>query len=247
MFKPEYFSSTLDAAIPVILAARSFIIPIPRGIGQPLVYPFDIDGETEMKKGMPILDGNGQPMGTGVVFTNYTDGAIQAVRDGGAHMIIVNGVTENQANTLFAYYMANIRDPKKATAQDIHSVLTYAHQQLGIEDFFDGKRRKIPEFDVVSLHPNCTECGIFIRRSEEKRFALLGLGSGTFKGPADSPQRFEGNVAVLTNGKHTWMVQTSAFLDTYQHPDKQKINIRDLPAFKMQEGSPPVLAAFTSN
>jgi hypothetical protein len=242
MFNADYFLPVMDLATPVRLAARSFIIPIPKGAGEPMVYPYDIDGAPNQKKGMPLLDKHGQPKGVGIVFINHTDGALQAVRGDGNGMIIINGVSAQDGETLLKAYKYMIPEPELATAGQIQVFLNYAHDELGIEDFFNSERAKIPGFEVVLRHPSNPDCGVFLRRSDEERFAVIGYGKGTYQGPAATPQRFNGHVVAVGNAKHVWLVQTSAFLNTYRHPDDSEIKISELPAFNMQEGSVP--AAF---
>ncbi len=198
-----------------------------------MVYSRDIENQPTMKKGMPVLDKRGNPKGTGIVFENYTDGALQAVRDDGEGIIIINGISQQQAQMLLKFTQAVIPDPAIATTQQIEDVLSYAHTVLGIDDFFNGDRAKIPSFEVERLHSGNLECGIFVRRSDEERFALLGLGSGTYAGPASTPQQFHGTVAVVRNANHAWMVQTDAFLNTYRHPDDREINKADIPTVRM--------------
>jgi hypothetical protein len=239
MYKADYFSSVLGDAIPVRLAARSFIIPVPKDSGRLMVYPDDVEGCPELKKGMPILNKKGEPKGTGIVFTNYTDGKIvQGARDDGKEMIIINGISAEQAGQLLDYYNSIIPVPEKATEKNIRDILRYAHEDLGIDDLFNGDRHKIPSFEPESRHPHDSDCGVFIRRSNEERFALVGVGAGIFEGPASSPQRFEGNVVVVSNATRTWMVQTDAFLKTYRHPDDREIKLAELPAFAMHEKIP---------
>lgn len=241
MYQSDYFAPVVFPleGMPVRLAARSFVIPVPEGVGQFMVYPFDIDDQPLMKKGMPILDDGGKPQGRGIVFINHEDGAVQTARGNGEQMIIINAVSEAQAAQLLDFSEKNISNPEKITEEQIHSILRYAREDLGIDDFFDGEQAKIPEFDALAPHSKSKNFGAFIRRSPQERFAILGQGSGAYAGPAGSPQRFTNNVVVLANADHTWMVQTRAFLNTYSHPDKREIKINELPAYRIQEGKAP--------
>jgi hypothetical protein len=240
MFSPEYFTPVLDQAIPVRLAARAFLIPVPINCGSPMAYPFYVEGGRTIKAGMPILDKEGKEKGTGIVFINHTDGAVQAAKDDGKSMIIVNGLSPVQANALMHYYQSLVLDSDKANKEQISEVLRFAHEDLGIDDFYNGSQSKISGFEVERLNGFAANCGIFIRRSQDERFAMIGLGSGIFAGPASSPQRFTDNVVVVKNDKHAWMVQTADFLKTYRHPDDREIEIGQLPAFTISEGKSPV-------
>lgn len=237
-YNPEDFSPHRNKAIPVRLAARSFIIPVPKGIGKPMVYPFDIPGEPLKKKGMPLLDDRGFPQGTGIVFINHTDGAIQTARDNGEQSIIINGISEEQARLLSIYALTTIPDPETTSAAAILSLLAHAHKTLGIDDFFDGEQKKTSEFTPENLQPGRKDFGTFIRRSPEERFALLGLGSGSYEGPAGSPQIFKDNVVVVFGPKYIWMVQTRAFLKTYRHPDDRGLALQDLPTVVLKPAAP---------
>ncbi len=208
MYTPEYFEPVFDAAIPVRLAARSFILPVPAGIT--------------------------------IFFADYTDGATERVRGDRDETIIFNDISKDQAARLMAYYKETIPVPEKAGEAQIREVLRYAHENLGIDDIFDGERSKIPEYEVEALHPASSDCGIFIRHSSHERFALAGLGSGSYAGPASTAQQFTGHVVVVGDDSHKWMVQTEVFLDTYRHPDGRRIRAEELAAFFMNEGAAPV-------
>ncbi len=240
MFTPAYFAPVLDSAIPVRLAALSFIIPVPAGIGQPMVYPRDIADQPAMRKGSPILNKKGQPKGTGIVFENYADGAVQAARDDGQSVIIINGITRDQGTDLAGFYTSVNPVPGSMTGAQIRQTLDFAHKTLGLKDFFNGDRADVAGFEAVAKFSTDSAAGIFIRRSREERFALAGYGSGTYEGPASSPQTFNGSVVVVTNRRHAWMVQTDAFLATYRQPNDQTITLKELPAFCMLGNAEPV-------
>jgi hypothetical protein len=240
MYTTEYFTDVSATAIPVRLTARSFILPIPAGIGQLMVYPFDVPGQPDKAAGKPILSKNGEPKGTGIVFQNYTDGAVQAVRDDGKSIIIFNGISREQGLQLLNFYSelagANLL---AITAPQINEILDFAHDTLGINDFFNGDLSKVSGFESEVHHRADSNCGVFLRRSSEERFALLGIGSGTYAGPASTPQKFSGDVVLVRNEKHAWLVQTSVFQNTYRHPNNQEISLTDLPAFAMSEKKAP--------
>jgi hypothetical protein len=239
MYTPEYFAPVAELAIPVRLAARSFIIPIPQGIGSDIVYPEDVGDRPEQKKGQPILNKRGEPKGTGIVFKNLTDGAIQAARDDGREMIIVNALSSEQAGKLSAEFDRLIPDPVAATERQIRKILDFARDKLGVKDFYNGDRAKIANFEPEARHKTEPDCGIFIRRNPEERFAILGIGTRAFKGPASSPQTFTGSVVAVMNASHRWLVQTEEFERTYTHPNGCYVQRGELPAFRMSETLPP--------
>ncbi len=237
MYTADYFAPVMKRGIPVKLAARSFIIPVPKGAGEFMTYPHDVG---PFKKGDAVCNKEGVPKGQGIVFKNYTDGAVQAARGDGKSMIIVNAISEEQADRLWAYYNEKISDPEHTGTGTIREVLDYAHFELGIDDFFNGDRVKIPGFEKLRVHPTCPDCGSFLRRSDEMRRAVLGHGQGEYKGPAASPQQFNGNVIAVGNEKHIWMVQAAAFVNTYRHADDDReIKLTDLPAFLMRPEAAP--------
>lgn len=237
MYTADYFASVMNRGISVKLAARSFIIPVPKGAGEFMTYPRDVG---PFKKGDAICNKEGVPKGQGIVFKNYTDDAVQTARGDGKSMIIVNGISEEHADRLAAYYNEKISDPERVGAGTIREILDYAHFKLGIDDFFNGDREKIPAFEKLKPHPTNSDCGLFLRRSDEIRRAVLGNGQGEYKGPAASPQQFNGTVIAVGNEKHTWMVQADAFVNTYRHAvDDRKIKLTDLPAFLMRPEAAP--------
>lgn len=246
MFTADYFKPVMAQAISVRLAARSFIIPIPRGIGALMTYPDDVFdsgegvGKLLHRKGDPILNIHGDVKGVGLVFKNFTDNAVQCARGDGTKIIIINGISAAQGKALMKAYGEIIGpDSQKATAQQIHKLLDYAHTKLGIDDFFNGNQGKAKDYEPVRLHGASRDCGVFLRRSDEERFAVIGCGEGTYMGPAASPQRFKDHVVAVGNAEHIWLVQSSAFLNTYRHADDREISLSELPAFKMQCGTLP--------
>ncbi len=240
MYTSDYFAPVMSQGIPVKLAARSFIIPIPEGVGEFMTYPEDVGAEPQFKKGMPVINKKGESKGHGIVFRNYADRTVQAARGDGKEMIIINGITEEQGKQLAAFYQVIAPDPEKAGVARIRQVLAFAHNKLGIDDFFNGDRDKIPAFEKSQPHPTNPDCGVFIRRSDEIRRAVLGNGQGQYQGPAASPQQFSGNVIAVGNDRHIWMVQADAFLNTHRHAaDDREIKLTDLPAFLMRSEISP--------
>src|SRR5262245_37627986 len=82
----------------VISSAQKFIIPVPAfgSTGEPLRYP-----ASHEKAGQPIVDFEGKRIGErGLVFFNDKDKTVQAVAGDGDGVIIINEVTEQQAERL---------------------------------------------------------------------------------------------------------------------------------------------------
>ena len=99
------FSS--ENSTPVVSSAMKYILPVPEGKGEPLVYPetvTDAKGQVH-QKGTPITNWEGKPLeGTGVVVYNSSEKIYQAGVSGktgdARGVIIINHVTEEKAMRL---------------------------------------------------------------------------------------------------------------------------------------------------
>ena len=87
-----------DSSTAVISNAQKFIIPVPafKDGGEPLIYP-----KNQPKAGQTITDYQGKPIGkNGIVFFNFKDQSVQAAAGDGKGVIIINEVTQEQAEKL---------------------------------------------------------------------------------------------------------------------------------------------------
>jgi hypothetical protein len=226
-----------ENAIDVISFAQKFIIPIPKGKGEPLVYP-----EGHEKEGQAITDWQGKPIGDeGIVFFNEKDKSYRAVPSDGNGVVILNQVNSEQAKSL-EQVLSKLKEPLSVNA--IKASLMYASKDLGISDMYNSDMNFIlakmsPIGDGVVGKPGLfklddrdIDCSIsrninkvlFKRDDRDICQAIFLEGSGEFQGPAATPQKFENGAVIVKQGDDIRLVQSDIFCQTYTQVDGAKID-----------------------
>ena len=115
-------------ALPVVNRTRRFVVFIPQLLhgGEALVYPRDT-----RRAGQAIKQGRG------IVFFNGVDRAWQAAQGNGEDCIIINDVTQSQADALLVKYHALRGQNAALNLDSIKRLLAYAKDELGIVDFYN--------------------------------------------------------------------------------------------------------------
>lgn len=212
----------------VISSAQKFIIPVPKlnSGGEPLVYP-----KGHEKAGKPILDYEGKPVGErGLVFLNAKDQSWQAVAGDGEGVIIINEVTQEQAERLDQKVRELQQDPHQLSLSQLKQVIDYARDNLKLTDMYNSTR----SFVTSKMTPVATDearraegvepYGLKKRDDRDLCHAIYIPGKFTFEGPAASPQVFDnGGVIVEQEGKFRG-VQPDIFLRTYRLQNGRQIS-----------------------
>lgn len=218
---PAQLSVSPDATTEVISNAQKFIIPVPAlgNAGESLVYP-----KSYAKAGQPILDYTGNPIGDrGLVFFNGKDKSWQAVLGDGNGVIIINEVTQDQAQKLDQKTRSLKPNPNDLTLDELKQVITFA-QQLGLVDMYNSTRAFVKEKmtpaiagDELRVNGKVIDAYGFKKRDDrDVNQAIYIPGTFVFEGPAASPQEFkDGGVIVVQSGKMRG-VQPDIFKRTYK-------------------------------
>lgn len=227
--KPTDLKTGPDLSTPVISNAQKFIIPVPafKGGGEPLIYP-----ENNTNSGKPILDYEGKAIGKqGVVFFNYKDKSLQAAPGDGKSVIIINEVTDKQAETLDKEIRKLKADPNDLTLKEFKQILEFAHTKLNLSDMYNSTRSFIKEKmtsvlpDKDSKNGRITDEAYGFKKRDDRDInqAIYIPGEFVFEGPAASPQVFKnGGVIIEQEGKMRG-VQPEIFLRTYRFADGKEI------------------------
>ncbi len=225
-----------DAGTEVVSSAQKFIIPVPQFEGEDLVYPQGAKGANgEDLSGKPMVDWEGNPIGgpgeKGLVFFNHKDQSWQAVKADGKGVVILNQVTQAQGERLSQRIGG---DPSSLTLGEFKEVLEFAHGDLGIGDMYNSDRDFIRDkMDPMECcQSGVPEYGLHRRDDRDLCHAVLVLGSGTFQGPAASPQRFDDGAVLVRQpdrkaegGYGYQLVQPDIFLETYKHKDGRGLTL----------------------
>jgi len=214
---------------PVISNAQKFILPVPAlgDAGEPLVYPAGYE-----KAGQPIVDYKGEPVGDrGLVFFNGKDKSWQAVKGDGEGAVIINEVTQEQAQKLYEKVQSLKPDPNRLTLDELKQVLTFAQQQLGLVDMYNSTQSFVQEKmtpviagDIPMVNGKEVAAYGFKKRDERDiNQAIYIPGTFVFQGPAASPQKFEQGGVIVEQGGKMRGVQPDIFVRTYQLSDGRAI------------------------
>lgn len=218
-----------EFSTPVISNAQKFILPVPAlGMaGEPLVYPAGYE-----KAGQPIVDYKGEPIGDrGLVFFNGKDKSWQAVKGDGEGAVIINEVTQEQAQKLYEKVQSLKPDPNQLTLDELKQVLTFAQQQLGLVDMYNSTQSFVQEKmtpviagDIPMVNGKEVAAYGFKKRDERDiNQAIYIPGTFVFQGPAASPQKFEQGGVIVEQGGKMRGVQPDIFVRTYQLSDGRAI------------------------
>lgn len=214
----------------VISNAQKFIIPVPdlKQDGEPLVYPKD-----HPKAGQPIVDYKGEPIGDrGILFFNDKDDTWQAAAGNGQDVIIINEVTQEQAERLYQEIEKRQPNLEKLTLNELKQIMTFVRKELKLEDMYNSTRSFVREkMTPVSTNPasetgkNKDDVYGFKKRDDrDVNQAVYIPGEFTFEGPTVSPQKFKnGGVIIEQDGKMRG-IQPEIFMRTYKLLDGSSIH-----------------------
>ena len=222
-----YKASDLDMSksTPVISAAQKFILPITQlADAEPLVYPAG-----DKNAGQPITDWEGKPIGdTGLVFFNGKDNAYQAVKGNGSGVVIINEVSEAQAQKLKEKVSEYASCPENLTCKQIKEILQYA-QSIGLVDMYNSDRSFVQNkmTPVGNAGANCY--GLHKRDDRDICLAVKLEGAGQFIGPSATPQKFEKGAVIVKQGDDFRLVQDDIFERTYLQANGSPAQSANLP------------------
>ena len=202
--------STIDFSNAPFLLNRSkrFVLPVPEllGGGEELRYR---DGP---KSGEPIYTNKDGSVQKGIVFANKTDSAWQGVQGNGKEAIIINDLTEWQAQKLLAKITEIAPDISEITPTQIQEVLSYARESLNLVDMFDKDLQSIREQmrfvdsskDIPTEADPRTFLGYMEVSKDTEHRAVRIEGKFSLEGPV--LQQYQDGAIVVTSGKYTWAV-----------------------------------------
>ena len=189
-------------ALPVVNRTRRFVVFIPQLLhgGEALVYP-----RNTRRAGQAIKQGRG------IVFFNGVDRAWQAAQGNGEDCIIINDVTQSQADALLTKYHALRGQNAALNLDSIKRLLAYAKDELGIIDFYNKSAHSVQRDTQVIDATN----PFFMEVSKpDLHHALYVPDAFVFDGPVQ--QVYPHGAVMVSNGKRCWGVGTEVFLRGYR-------------------------------
>ena len=207
---------------PVISSAQKFILPVPAfgQKGEPLIYP-----PKHPKAGQPILDYQGNPIGErGIVFFNHKDQSWQAAAGDGQGVIIINEVTQEQAEKLHQKVNELQSNPDKSSLDQLKQVLAFARKELNLKDTYNStrsfvKEKMTPVLTHKAARTNGDVFGLKKRDDRDVNQAIYIPGEFVFEGPAVSPQKFKNGGVIIEQSDKMRGVQPEIFMRTYTLAD----------------------------
>ncbi|MBD2753432.1 hypothetical protein [Spirosoma validum] len=214
---------------PVISNAQKFIIPVPafKQDGELLVYPKD-----HPNAGQSIVDYQGKPIGDrGIIFYNAKDETWQAAAGDGNDVIIINEVTQEQAEKLYEEIEKIGANLDELTLNELKQIMTFAQEDLKLDDMYNSTRAFVKKKMTSVSTDQTTEkrenkedvYGFKKRDDRDINQAIYIPGEFTFEGPAVSPQKFKNGGIIIEQGGKMRGIQPDIFTRTYKFPDGRSI------------------------
>jgi len=240
-------SDDLDFAdgLKVISSAQKFVLPVPAfpNGGEPLVYPAGtVDKDSKSIAGAPIADWQGKPIGdAGVVFFNGKDKSWQAAPGNGSSVVIMNQVTEQQAQKLESFIDTQFghRPNMGFSVNEFKQILDYARDKLGLTDMYNSDQKFISsKMTRAGNDTGVAGYGLHKRDDRDICQAVYIAGKGEFQGPAATPQQFDNGAVIVKQGDSVRLVQPEIFAETYRHANGAKLDVQDIPSVALRGQTP---------
>lgn len=203
-FRPD----DLQHGLKVVNRTKRFIIFVPQLLhgGEALVFPHQ-----SPRAGQSIKSGRG------IVFYNGVDSAWQAAQGNGEDCIVINDITETQAQLLLEKYHKLLGQNKQLNLVSIKQLLCYAKEELQIIDFYN-KRANSVQRDTQIIDPSNP---FFMEVNKSELHKALYIPDGfQFDGPVQ--QIYPRGAVMVSNHKRCWGVGTDVFLRGYRKIEQGK-------------------------
>lgn len=144
-------------------------------------------------------------------------------------MIIINEVTQQQAEKLHQKINELQPSPDKLSVIQLKQVLAYAQQKLALKDVYNSTRsfirQKMTPIGTTSAILNDANdvYGFKKRDDRDVNQAIYIPGAFLFEGPAASPQKFTNGGVIIEQGGKMRRVQPDVFVRTYTLADGNRI------------------------
>jgi hypothetical protein len=205
------------ASTAVISDAFRFVLPVPvlAGGGEPLLAP----------DGAPLVDRDGRTIeGRGIVFLDPDDQSWEVAPGDGTGVILFSPMTPATAAAL----RQRIAEAGKLDVAELKAIIAFAVGELGIRASYASTRAYVTV--AMAPEPGAVEQGIglYRRRADQVCRAVYVPGSGSFLGPAASPQLFLEGAVILKHGDSVRLVQPVSFEAGYRFMDGRPARVSEL-------------------
>lgn len=229
----EDFDLSPEKATAVISAAQKFVIPVPNfgDQGEALVHP---------DTGEEIKDYKGRPIGSsGIVFYNGVDRTPQAAPGDGSAVVIINEVSDVEAQALHDKIKELAANPNDLTLSQLKEVLDFARDRLKLTDMYNSTHSFIGEKMSPVVAPTrdaegntIQSFGLMKRDDRDICHAVFHRGAFSLRTGSETERvhQFDNGGVILKQGNDIRGIQPDIFARTYKLADGSPVGdpVRDL-------------------
>jgi hypothetical protein len=197
------FSGSLE----FVNRTRRFVVPVGNLLedSEPLVYP-----PSHENAGRSLRDQRSTASSRGVVFYNGVDHAWQAVRSDGSESIVINEVSERQADQLKQRCDA-LREEGILSLRSIRLLLDYSKQELGLVDVYHTRNKSAEQ--AMKMISDKNEYYKLVTKPDLHRAVFVDTAF-RFRGPVI--HQYEQDGIIVTDGRYCWGVATPVFMRNFK-------------------------------
>lgn len=197
------FSGSLE----FVNRTRRFVVPVGNLLedSEPLVYPSNHENA-----GKSIRANRSPTSARGLVFYNGVDHAWQAVRSDGSESIVINEVSESQADQLKQRCDA-LREEGTLSLRSIRLLLEYSKQELGLFDVYHTGSKSADQ--AMKQISDQNEYYKVVTKPDLHR-AVFVDSAFRFRGPVI--HQYEHDGVIVTDGRYCWGVATPVFMRNFK-------------------------------
>jgi hypothetical protein len=205
------------ASTAVISDAARFVLPVPvlAGGGEPFTAP----------DGGALLDRKGRPIeGRGIVFLDPDDQSWEVAPGDGSGVILFGPMTPATTQAL----SRRIGEADALGLSELKAVIAYAVGDLAIRAAYASSKAYVAAAMVAEPDAAQQGYGLYRRLADQVCRAVYVPGSGSFLGPAASPQMFADGAVIIKHGDSIRLSQPASFEAAYRFMDGRPARVSEL-------------------
>lgn len=186
---------------------KRFVLPVGNLLedSEPLVYP-----PSHEHAGQSIRGQRSRASARGVIFFNGVDHAWQAVCSDGSESIVINEVSEAQADQLKRKCDA-LKESGNLPLRSIRLLLDYSKQELGLVDVYHTRNKNADQ--AMKQISGQNEYYKVVTKPDLHK-AVFVNSEFRFRGPVI--HQYEQDGIIVTDGRYCWGVATPVFMRNFK-------------------------------